>query len=104
MGKSCLNCCNVISVPADGDGHGLGGTCTWADHLWPQSTGLKDVEEGIARRNRPCVSTYTMNLDDLVTVQDVFILLRRMSKSLYSQGLAPSATISMRRELRLMSL
>lgn len=114
--------CSNSGSPPDGDSHGFGRTGTWANDLRSQPTCLEHVEESIAGRYRPCVgtgahtrvhtdsidyNTNTVNQDHLLKPQTVFygrfgftVPCQRVD----SHGLAPSATMSMRREARLMSL
>lgn len=44
-----------LGLPADGDCEGLRRTGTRTDDLWPQASGLEDVEEGVTGGYGPCV-------------------------------------------------
>lgn len=93
---SCIYCVDLI--PANGHCHGLRRGGTGTHHLGLQSMGLKHVQEGITGRHRPWMtknSTYWCFLKFRLT-ELVFLA--------YSQGLAPSVTISIRNEARLVSL
>lgn len=112
--------CSNGSSPADGDSHGFRRTGTWTDHLRAKPTCLKHVEESITGRYGPCCSKHThthrssytlrqetkCDHDNLSWLQAVYYRVFYWIRNLnvYLHGLAPSATISMRKELRLMSL
>lgn len=46
----------MATLPADGDRKSLRRTGARTDDLWPQASGLEDVEEGITGGDGPCVT------------------------------------------------
>lgn len=90
------------NVPANGYCHGLGGAGTGTYNLRLQAVGLKHVQEGITGRHRPWETRHATSPVPWCCYTSPS--LAKLGFIRYSQGLAPSATISIRNEARLVSL
>lgn len=92
----------MSNVPANGHSHGFRGAGTGTDDLRLQAVRLKHVQEGIAGRHRPWETRHSRN--PIPPCCFISPSPTRLGFMKYSQGLAPSATISIRNEARLVSL
>lgn len=90
------------NIPANGHRHGFRGAGTGTDDLRLQAVRLKHVQEGITGGHRPWETRHSRN--PILLCCFISSSLKKLDVMKYSQGLAPSATISIRNEARLVSL